>query len=312
MAERVPSFFILVPGPWRKAGEVRRVLSGVGSLDGLDVQVVEDGELAAGFGWGRRGPLPKDLVARVGECSHAALLEVPGRLDEQAPRVAALGRALRDAGGVAVRMEASGAASEWEPWLEGLESGEPFQIYASAVVIVEDGALRFTCGMHLFDLPDAQVAMPDPQDAAAWLDAFCSFQLAEQPGLASGHTFRPDLDSPRRVLERWPDHRHHRDDGRYNPFGVWHFLEPGVSGVQSGELIPTLIPSLVAVLTAAEREAGRPLEEDEVEAILAESAAVAMKPRDVLALERSRGYADIEPELAWPQWQIFRRDEPTW
>lgn len=32
-----------------------------------------------------------------------------------------------------------------------------------------------------------------------------------------------------------------------------------------------------------------------------------MKPADALALERSRGYADIEPELAWQQWQIVRR-----
>ena len=44
-----------------------------------------------------------------------------------------------------------------------------------------------------------------------------------------------------------------------------------------------------------------------VEAIVAKSVAVAMSPRDALALEQSRGYADIEPELAWPQWQIVRR-----
>jgi hypothetical protein len=31
-----------------------------------------------------------------------------------------------------------------------------------------------------------------------------------------------------------------------------------------------------------------------------------MECRDAIALEQSRGYADIEPELAWGQWQIVR------
>jgi hypothetical protein len=66
-------------------------------------------------------------------------------------------------------------------------------------------------------------------------------------------------------------------------------------------------PPLVAVLTAAERSKGRPLLQSEIERLVSECRAIAMKPRDARALERSRGYADIEPELAWEQWQIVRR-----
>lgn len=310
MEERTPSFFMLVPGPWREPAQLTLALADRdGSLpDGVTLDVVQDGALAKGFAWGRQGPLAEELVVRVGACSHAALIEVRGRLDEQAARVAALGRALREAGGVAVRMEASGAASPWEPWLERLESGDPFKIYASAVVSVQDDEdVVFTCGMHHFDLPDAQVAMKDPPDAIAWLDAFCVYQLAEQPGLASGHTFRPHEDAQRRVFERWPDHRHDPNDGRHNPFGIWRFLEPGAAGVQAGELVLTLVPSLVSVLTAAERSKGRPLTRTEVEETVAGSPAIALAPIRALALERSRGYADIEPELAWDQWQIVRR-----
>src|SRR6187401_1549003 len=133
MSERVPSFFMLVPGPWRNAADVTRAFADHdGSiLEGVTLNVIQDDDLARGFRWGRQGPLAEELVARVGTCSHAALIELHGRLDEQASRVAALGRVLRGAGGVAVRMEASGAASSWEPWLERLESGQPFQIYES-------------------------------------------------------------------------------------------------------------------------------------------------------------------------------------
>jgi len=161
--------------------------------------------------------------------------------------------------------------------------------------------------MHHFDLPDAEITMNDGQTATAWLDSFCVFQLAEQPGLASGHTFQPHADAARRAFDRWPDHRHPPSDGRHNPFGLWRFRQPGAPGPAGGKLVPTIMPSLVALLLAAERSKGSPLTRPEVEAIVAKSAAIMMNPRDVRALERSRGYADIEPELAWPQWQIVRR-----
>jgi hypothetical protein len=309
MDERKPSFFMLVPGPWREPPQVTRALAGQDSLlDRITLDVIRDSELASGFAWGRQGPLAKELVARVGACSHAALIEFHGRLDEHASQVAALGRALREAGGVAVRMEASGAASSWEPWLERLESGDSFRIYESAVLAVHgEDSILFTCGMHHFDLPDAQVALQDPREAVGWLDAFCEYQLTDEPGLASGHTFRPRADAQQRVLERWPDHRHHPSDGRCNPFGIWRLLEPGASGLRAGRTVATMIPSLVSLLTAAESSTGRSLTRREVEEIVATGPAIAMEPRDVQALERSRGYADIEPELAWEQWQIVRR-----
>jgi hypothetical protein len=318
MADHVSSFFMLIPGPWREPAAVARALAERGISDersetklprpgSFRVEVVEDNRLAAGFAWGRQGPLADEVLARVAVCSRAALIEFRGRLNEHAPRVAKLGRALRDAGGAAVRMEASGAASSWELWLERLESGEPFRIYESAVLQVRgDDDVMFTCGMHQFDLADAQIAMHDPQEALAWLDTFSVYQLAEQPALASGHAFRPHADTERRSFDRWPDHRHHADDGRHNPFGIWRFRGPAASGVQATRLVPTLIPSLVSVLTAAERSSGRRLTRREVEEIVANSPAIAMEPRDALTLERSRGYADIEPDLAWEQWQIVR------
>ncbi len=80
--------------------------------------------------------------------------------------MARIGRALRDAGGVAVRMEASGAASPWEPWLEGSDSGDVFRVHASAVLTVQDDEpTMFTCGMHHFDPPGAQIDIDDAAEA---------------------------------------------------------------------------------------------------------------------------------------------------
>ena len=169
----------------------------------------------------------------------------------------------------------------------------------------------FTCGMQQFDLPDAQVTTSDPRETIDWLDSFCVYQLKEQPALASGHTFQSHPDATRRAFDRWPDHRHHPNDGRHNPFGLWRFREPGAPGVRAAKLVPTIVPTLVSLLAAAERSSGRPLNRRELEDLVSGSPAIAMDPRDALALERSRGYADIEPELAWEQWQIVRQSIET-
>lgn len=272
----------------------------------IAVDLIEDDDLASGFAWGRQGPLPDTVPQAVAKLNRAAVIEVSGLLHQNASRVASVGRALREDGGVAVRMEASGAASMWEPWLEHLESAMPARLYAAAVLLVGDGDAYFTCGMHHFDLPDAQITMSDPRAAIEWLDNFCIYQLAEQPALASGHTFAPDAQSPRRVLERWPDHRHHPEDGRQNPFGVWRFLAQGQQGVEASSMTPVIMPSLAALLSNAERSAGKPLTRREVEGLVSSAPAVTMEHARARELERSRGYADIEPELAWEQWLILR------
>jgi hypothetical protein len=309
---------MLVPGPWRHAAEVQLALRARGISAELAqsrpigphevrVDVVEDSQLATAFRWGRGGTVDEDLLNHIAACPRAALIECGSRLNESAGEVGRLGRALRDAGGLAVRMEASGAASAWEPWLEHLESGDLSRLYACAVLLVhDDDGVMFTCGMHHFDLPDAQIRTGEPSAATAWLDAFCIYQLVEQPTLLSGHRFRPTTDAPRRTLERWPDHRHKSNDGRHNPFGLWRFLEPDAHGIEATRTVLVMIPALVAVLLSAERSAGHPLTRSDVEAIVNKGSAVAVEPRDVAALERSRGYADIEPELAWEQWQIVR------
>jgi hypothetical protein len=162
--------------------------------------------------------------------------------------------------------------------------------------------------MHAFGFPDAQVEAP-PSEADQILGALNVYQLAEDPVLVSGDTFTPDRDTPRRRLERWPDDGYPPDHACYNPFGTWHLGGAGGEADSRGDLRPVFIPALVVLLAAAEEQAGRPLNREEVERLTSEGVCMMLTPADAKRLERSRGYADLEPELAWRQWQVFRESQ---
>ncbi len=74
------------------------------------------------------------------------------------------------------------------------------------------------------------------------------------------------------------------------------------------DLIPVFIPSLSAVLIAAEDTKGEPLTNDEVLSIRDSAACIMMTPTDVAKLAESRGYDDIDPENCWYEWQMLRRE----
>jgi hypothetical protein len=69
-------------------------------------------------------------------------------------------------------------------------------------------------------------------------------------------------------------------------------------------LVP--IPAFVTILAALERDKGSPLTENEVLEARDQANCVAMpvSVRDQMA--RERGYADIDMENAWAEWQAVR------
>lgn len=317
VATRTPSFFLLVPGPWTSAAAIRKHLARAGvhtqlwtddlpDPGGVRVDMVHDPQ---GFGGamshGRSGEPPPAVIDAASNSKNAALIEVARTLSDDTAATARLSRALRDAGGVAVRMESSGAASTWDTWLDQLGSGDSMQLVGAATVLVGGDGMYFSCGMHAFDLPDAQVQHSDATAALEWLEALCAYQVAESPTLISGDTFRPDEHTPRRVLERWPDHRHVSDDGRHNPFGLWRALDRADDPISAENPCLVFVPSLAAVLTAAETQQGHSLTRTQVEALTEAATVIAMEPKDAVAMERSRGYADLQPQRVWAQWNLL-------
>lgn len=316
MRERIATFSLLVPGPWtsahalvaslKRAGVQAHVYAPSRPIERGDVviEIVEEHALADALAYGRRGRLPAELLARIARTNKAAVVEIALQLLEDHAAIANVGKALRDAGGLAVRMELSCGAATWESWIAAFESGSTLDIYDAAVVFVSDGKTAFSCGMHHFDRPDATITGLDARAAIDWLDALLTFELLENPVLASGHTFSPDATTPRRMIERWPDANHRERDGTYNPFGVWRACDPSEPPRTVPRLIPTIVPSLVVLLTARERSLKRPLTRAEVESFTSSCPAVALPLQQAIAMERSRGYADIDPHHAWAQWQL--------
>lgn len=285
---------LLVPGPWPDA---RRAALDVGNRFSVE-WIANDGGFAEAF---RFGPATPDLLAQMDRCAGALLLEGHVDLPADASGIVELARALVRAGAFGVRVEESRAAWPAALWLERLADG---QLFSTLVVTLFGRGVVETCGMHLFARPDARVLCDERREGQAVASSFCTYQLYEDPVLLTGQTFRPDAQSPRRVLDRWPDDRYPASHPCHNPFGI--FRLDAVERPLPDGLARTFMPALVVVLLAAESKAGRRLTPEEVAALRDRSPCMAMEHRDAQQLERARGYADIDPERAWEQWQVVR------
>lgn len=309
----VPSVFLLVPGPWEDEAALGHALG----TATLPLGTFDDGPIAAnhvrfglvqdpgGFGnalsWSRDGQ-NEEMVRAANACTAAALIEIGATLDRAVATLGTVSQALRSAGGVGIRIESSGASVDWATWFSALDDETLFGLVHHTTLLVADGKTTYTTGMHAFQQPDALVEGHDP-DLVSGLSAV---QVVDKPRLMTGHTYSPGADQPRWTLQRWPDYRFTPDDGRHNPFGFWRLTPPGVAGPGVSDPLPVILPPLTTILFAAEREHERPLTQDEVVALVDNAAAIEMSAADALLIERARGYADIEPSLAWQQWQIVR------
>jgi len=75
----------------------------------------------------------------------------------------------------------------------------------------------------------------------------------------------------------------------------------------NARLVVTPVPALVEVLLFKEREKGSPLTEAEVVEIRDKAVCIALPLSERIAMDEARGYADLDPENAWEQWQEVRR-----
>jgi len=74
------------------------------------------------------------------------------------------------------------------------------------------------------------------------------------------------------------------------------------------KLFCTAEPSLISVLWSKEKEKGSPLTKKEVLVEYYCSTVVWLSETEIAALEKARGYRDINPEHIWDEWQLARVD----
>lgn len=73
-------------------------------------------------------------------------------------------------------------------------------------------------------------------------------------------------------------------------------------------LVPLFMPALCTLLIHAEDAKGSPLDEAEALAIRDQAAVIMVSPDALAAMAEKRGYADIDPENCWHDWQMLRRE----
>lgn len=266
--------------------------------NGLPVEVewiANDGQFGKAFSY---GTVSAEIVAQIDRAPGAHVLHWSIDLREGRAQIVELIAKLP--GALAVRLEQSKLGWDRDRWLALFGSDDPRNWHRGAIAFLGDKGKSQSCGMHAFSLPDALV------DDVQLGSIFNVYQLAEDPELRSGETFAPDRETPKRVIERWPDTNYPPDHACHNPYGVWRFGKPGGKARKMGDLVPVFVPALHAVLTAVEEKQGKPLTKQQVEATRDHGACIMMTARDQQELDRSRGYGDLDPELAWEQWQALR------
>lgn len=74
------------------------------------------------------------------------------------------------------------------------------------------------------------------------------------------------------------------------------------------DLVPLFMPSLSAILVAAEDKKNSPLTEQEALEIRDKSTCIMVTREHSEKMAESRGYRDIDPENCWYDWQMLRRE----
>lgn len=180
-------------------------------------------QMAEAFSYAGQGKLSDETLHKIAQHRSVIYLHFPLDIASQRLRLVRFTEVISRCGGIAVKLENSGIAHEWERWFSLLRSDSPFDTYCASVVLTGDERYYYSCGMHGFGLPDAQISRSfDIQEAADLLNQFNYYQIVEKPSLESGHTFSLTADSPRFRIESLTDERHPDDDLFHNPHGLWN------------------------------------------------------------------------------------------
>lgn len=241
---------ICIPGPWRdRADFIGRVittepksrfmfaggiLADVQQQDHVPLEFCDpDPQMAQAFETAGQGKLPQECLELIRQHTAVVYLHFPIDLQEQRERVAKFTGVVRQAGGIAVKVESAGVAHTWETWDSRLR-GSMFDLYCCAIVLVGDKHSFYSCGMHHFGLPECEVpSFMGAASGAGLINRFNSWRINDRPEIKSGETFSLSANEPPFRLELRPDNRHSPDTLFYNPHGVWF-----ITRATSAEPIP--------------------------------------------------------------------------
>jgi hypothetical protein len=128
-------------------------------------------------------------------------------------------------GSPAIAVESAGIAHEADKWLcnyNSDNSDDVLALYHLFVGLVEGENSYYSCGMHNFGKADAAVEITEDLNLAIYvLNVFNYYRLTQSPILQEGHTFQPDLETPKYQIRWLKDDEHEMDSPQFNPDGRW-------------------------------------------------------------------------------------------
>ena len=75
----------------------------------------------------------------------------------------------------------------------------------------------------------------------------------------------------------------------------------------SNHLVPVFTPPLIKLLQQKEKAKGAPLTREEVLEIRNNATMILVKAEEAQKMAHSRGFADLDADRAWEQWQELRK-----
>lgn len=125
-------------------------------------------------------------------------------------------------GGIAVNVESAQIAYEADRWLDRANSSDVFDTYCLFVGLVEAEDIYYSVGMHNFGKADVAIAITTDIGLAIYvMNVFNYYRLTESPILQDGHTFQPDIESPKFTMKLIEDNEYPIDSFQFNPYGRW-------------------------------------------------------------------------------------------
>ena len=126
-------------------------------------------------------------------------------------------------GGLAVNVESAEVTHQADKWLANYNSQDTFDLYSLYVGLVEGENNYYSCGMHNFGKADVAIALAEDMGMAIYvMNVFNYYRLTESPILQDGHTFQPDIESPRYQIQLIEDEEYQLDSPKHNSWGRWY------------------------------------------------------------------------------------------
>lgn len=230
------SFVIGIPGLWKSRTDIIQSIAGLSDGYLFAGQIIKklnsdiafeleiynhDSNLIDAFKIASQGNFSEDLIAQID--AHTFTLYVIGNTGsiENVQNMTSLTKALLRSGGLAAKVENSGIAHSKADW-SSIDIENYYDLFNTYITYGREEEFYYSCGMHIFGLPDTIVELHlVPKDAAELMTSFLHYCLIEKPELKEGQTFSIRTDTPIYRLEKSECIHFTSESLLHNPNGVW-------------------------------------------------------------------------------------------